>query len=598
MKMSGKKKCRQYSIEYLKYGVIPSLNNEQLPLCLLCERTFSNEGMKPSRMSDHLKIKHADKANKDVAYFRDLKMKFEKRSTIKGLFTKQSSQLEQGLIASYKISKLIAKCGKSHTIGETLILPAVKEIINTMMGPGTSDITSLIPLSNSSVSARIDEMSSNIESKLCDDLKTTEFSLQLDETTLRDGEALLLAYVRYLNTNQEVSEELLFAEQLKTDTKGSTIYNVVEQFFNDKGIPLINVIACATDGAPSMIGRHRGFIAHLKEAIPGIFTIHCVIHRQHLAAKHLSDRLHTTLQVVIKAVNKIKAHPLNTRIFRRLCHENEEEFERLLLHTEVRWLSKGNCLRRFYDLYDTILEFLKSVDQIMCNEVENKRPDVAYLSDIFNKLNEINIKLQGNKMNLIKAKGIIMAFISKITFYKNSIARRDFHQFPSLQTLEENNEGDLLLLDTDLECYCSHLEALKEDMMTRFKDLNELKIPDWAINPFLADVHNVDQNLLEELIDLQNDFEARVWFQQTGYEAFWAKEQNKYPQLWQQIKLLLLSFPSSYLVEKGFSVVMQLLTKQRNRLQISERGDLRLRLSNIEPDIDELANNHQAQGSH
>ena len=85
-----------------------------------------------------------------------------------------------------------------------------------------------------------------------------------------------------------------------------------------------------------MIGCHRGFIAHLKREVPDLFTIHCVVRRQHLAAKHLSERLHSTLQAVIRAVNKIKAHSLNDRIFRQLCHENEEEFERRLLHTEVR----------------------------------------------------------------------------------------------------------------------------------------------------------------------------------------------------------------------------------------------------------------------
>ena len=104
-----KRKCRQYSSEYLKYGVIPSVTNEQLPMCLICEKTFTHEGMKPSRMIDHLKAKHLEKANKDFAYFRDLKVKFEKRPTIGALFKSCGNEVEKGLIASYKVSKLIAK---------------------------------------------------------------------------------------------------------------------------------------------------------------------------------------------------------------------------------------------------------------------------------------------------------------------------------------------------------------------------------------------------------------------------------------------------------------------------------------------------------
>ena len=58
--------------------------------------------------------------------------------------------------------------------------------------PTQKDVTTLIPLSNSSVSSRIDEMANDIKNKLCDELKTIQFSLQLDETTLRDNEALIL----------------------------------------------------------------------------------------------------------------------------------------------------------------------------------------------------------------------------------------------------------------------------------------------------------------------------------------------------------------------------------------------------------------------
>jgi len=58
-----------------------------------------------------------------------------------------------------------------------------------------------------------------------------------------------------------------------------------------------------------------------------------------------------------------------------------------------------------------------------------------------------------------------------------------------------------------------------------------------------------------------------------------------------------MAFPSTYLVEKGFSAVQQLLTKSRNRLDISEKGDLRLVLTSIEPDIILLAGNHPLPGN-
>ena len=83
-------------------------------------------------MINHLIAKHHKKVNKGVAYFSDLKVRLEKRFTIGILFKSYGNKLEKGLVASYKVLKLIAVCGKSHTIGETLIIPAVKEIVSTM----------------------------------------------------------------------------------------------------------------------------------------------------------------------------------------------------------------------------------------------------------------------------------------------------------------------------------------------------------------------------------------------------------------------------------------------------------------------------------
>ena len=85
----AKKKCRQYSVEYLKYGFVSAPQNQQQPMCLLCEKVFSNEAMKPSRLLEHLK-KNSDKAHKNIAYFQSLREKFQKRKTIGNMFSSTS----------------------------------------------------------------------------------------------------------------------------------------------------------------------------------------------------------------------------------------------------------------------------------------------------------------------------------------------------------------------------------------------------------------------------------------------------------------------------------------------------------------------------
>ncbi|XP_047124190.1 protein FAM200C-like [Hydra vulgaris] len=130
-------------------------------------------------------------------------------------------------------------------------------------------------------------MSSNIECFLCNYLQTTHFSIHLDESTLPGNAALLLPYVRFI-MNQEIHEELLFVRKLTTDTKGESIFNVLKDNFIVKAIPLPNIISIATDGTPAMAGRYRRFISYLKQNVPGVLPIHCIIYRQHLVAKSLS----------------------------------------------------------------------------------------------------------------------------------------------------------------------------------------------------------------------------------------------------------------------------------------------------------------------
>ena len=49
-------------------------------------------------------------------------------------------------------------------------------------------------------------------------------------------------------------------------------------------------------------------------------------------------------------VNYIKARPLKSRLFAKICKEMEANYENILLHTEARWLSRGKALSRVYEL--------------------------------------------------------------------------------------------------------------------------------------------------------------------------------------------------------------------------------------------------------
>ena len=135
-------------------------------------------------------------------------------------------------------------------------------------------------------------------------------------------------------------------------------------------------------------------------------------------------------------------------------------------------------------------------------------------------------------------------------------------------------------------------------MRHRFEDILNMDIPSWVLNPFI-DITDIDEAMQEELLDVQNDEELKPAFKRSLGD-FWlqTKIQKDYPSIWAKVKLFFIAFPTSYMVERGFSAVFLLHSKQRQKFMIATRGDLRLMLTNMSPDIQRIMMNNQAQGSH
>ncbi|KFD62074.1 hypothetical protein M514_09407 [Trichuris suis] len=100
--------------------------------------------------------------------------------------------LSEGKIA---IGDEILQTGKPHTIGEEMLIPAIAEAVETVLHQRGRDVTNKIPLSNDTVQRRINAMAQDVEDTLSSWLRQSEFSLQVDESTLPGNEAVLLAYV-------------------------------------------------------------------------------------------------------------------------------------------------------------------------------------------------------------------------------------------------------------------------------------------------------------------------------------------------------------------------------------------------------------------
>ncbi|KRZ83953.1 NAD(P)H-hydrate epimerase, partial [Trichinella sp. T8] len=244
----------------------------------------------------------------------------------------------------------------------------------------------------------------------------------------------------------------------------------------------------------------------------------------------------------------------------QLCEQKDKEFNHLLMHTEVRWLSKGACLSCFYELFETILEFFQNKDPSLRDSLKKCKSGIAYMADLFSRFNEHNLQLQGSELNLIKTRSVISSFISKLALFKRNLGRRKLYQFPKVAALKENGE----VHDDDIQIYCDHLDVLQKDMQEKFQDILKMKILNWVIDLF-SNTDEIEMELEEELIDLQTNKEIELKFK-NRYHSFWLQKQisDLYHSLWRMVRKFLLAFPSSYLVERGFSVVTDFPTKKES----------------------------------
>ncbi|KAK7929863.1 hypothetical protein WMY93_006258 [Mugilogobius chulae] len=240
------------------------------PLCVVCGERLANEAMKPSKLLRHVEKKHPTLKDKPLDFFERKRREYEGQ---KQLMKASSSVSVSALKASFLVAGRIAKAKKPFTIGEELILPAAKDICRELFGDAAAQKIAQIPLSATTVTRRIDEISEDIEAQLIERITASPwYAIQVDESTDVDNRAVLLVFVRYV-FQEDVHEDMLCALLLPTNTTASEIFSALNDYI------------------------------------------------EMLASKKLSPELNSVMMDVVKVINHIKVNALNSRIFEQLCEE-------------------------------------------------------------------------------------------------------------------------------------------------------------------------------------------------------------------------------------------------------------------------------------
>ena len=405
--------------------------------------------------------------------------------------------------------------------------------------------------------------------------------MQLDETTDIAQCSQLLVFVRYVHINT-IKEEFLFCEPLIETTKAIDVFEKVKTFFamhnfdwqNKKG-------SLCTDGAPAMLGNTSGFAALVRKEAPNVTVTHCFLHRP-LALKTLPTFLKEVLSTAVKVVNYIRAGALNHRVFKRFCQEMGAEYEVLLYHTEVRWLSRGQILKRLIELRTEVLFFLNEKQSQLSVDFEREEfiHGLAYMADIFGHMNDTNLSIQGPAVNMMDAAERLQALLAKLPLWKRRKEVGNYANFPILEDVllqEEINKTLSSSLQTEI---CSHLETLQNSIHGYF-NTGDLKVAAWILNPFSIDINCIDDGDLakDDIIDIRTKEMLKFQFNSKGLGEFWCSLKLVYPRLAKLAMAVLIPLVTTYLCESGFSGLVNLKTKNRNRLDIQH--DMRIALSKI-----------------
>ncbi|XP_076065336.1 zinc finger BED domain-containing protein 5-like [Oratosquilla oratoria] len=225
------------------------------------------------------------------------------------------------------------------------------------------------------------------------------------------------------------------------------------------------------------------------------------------------------------------------------------------------------------------------------DEAWNKR--VAYLADIFDQLNKLNLKLQGSETHALLFQDSLRAFVSKLQNWRRKTNLGNIIMFEKLCGMMDESQ---LQLDQFLKDEITgHFQSLKKGVECYFPELSQEQEA-LVRNPFSTklDVSSIPDEIQDEFFNLRNDSSAH-YLKVKSVTQFWCAMYQSYSKVSMIALRVLVPSASTYLCEAGFSTFVNIKTKNRNILDVGD--DMRLALTNFRPRISKIAAEMQDKGT-
>ena len=209
---------------------------------------------------------------------------------------------------------------------------------------------------------------------------------------------------------------------------------------------------------------------------------------------------------------------------------------------------------------------------------------LAYLADIFERMNALNVSLQGKECNVFVAHERVTAFRTKLDLWAMHVEQGSVEMFSTVEDVMTRADLPLVTIQPVIT---EHLRGMCRQFGQYFTE--ETVKDQWILNPFMFNPTPSDGLSIHEkeaLTDLTADRELQQKITRVSIGSFWLSVENEYPSLTEKALMKLTPFSSTYMCESGFSALTYIKNKYRSRLAVED--DLRLFLSTQQPRISRL----------